>query len=153
MIRPSVILSICVRAETHTLLVVSLYLLFAGHNHPGGGFAGGLVAAGAVALRFVANTPEPPDQRSGPGSFQVMGGGLALALVAAIAPLFFGNSVFESSMATVESPVLGTAKISSVLAFDAGVYLVVVGAAMVLFEQLGRTRAGDASHTATEVTS
>ena len=54
MSRRSVILDACVRAEFHTLLLVSLYFLFAGHNQPGGGFAGGLVASCAFALRFVA---------------------------------------------------------------------------------------------------
>ena len=45
------ILDVVVRAEFHVLLIVSLYLLFAGHNQPGGGFVGGLVAGSACALR------------------------------------------------------------------------------------------------------
>ena len=52
--RRSVILETVIRAELPVLLVVSLYLLFAGHNQPGGGFAGGLVAGAAYALTLVA---------------------------------------------------------------------------------------------------
>ena len=55
--RRSMILDVVVRAEFHVLLVVSVYLLFAGHNAPGGGFVGGLVAASACALRMAAHGP------------------------------------------------------------------------------------------------
>ena len=42
------------RVIFHAVLVGSLYLLFAGHNQPGGGFVGGLVAGAAIALRYLA---------------------------------------------------------------------------------------------------
>ena len=35
-------------------MVGSLWLLFAGHNQPGGGFVGGIVAGAAVSLRYVS---------------------------------------------------------------------------------------------------
>ncbi|MEF3088067.1 MnhB domain-containing protein, partial [Bacillus altitudinis] len=44
----SIMLEVVVRILFHTIIVVSLYLLFAGHNLPGGGFAGGLVAGMAL---------------------------------------------------------------------------------------------------------
>ena len=50
----SLILEVIVRVLFHTIIVVSLYLLFAGHNLPGGGFAGGLVAGIALAVRYLA---------------------------------------------------------------------------------------------------
>ena len=52
--RRSMILDVCVQAEFHTLLLISLFMLFSGHNQPGGGFPGGLVAASAFCLRYVA---------------------------------------------------------------------------------------------------
>ncbi len=36
------------------VMVGSLYLLFAGHNQPGGGFVGGIVAGAAIALRYIS---------------------------------------------------------------------------------------------------
>lgn len=54
MTRRSVILDATVRLVFDAALVLSLYLLFAGHNQPGGGFVGGLVAGAALALRFLA---------------------------------------------------------------------------------------------------
>ena len=49
--RSSVVLETAVRLVFHTVLVFGVYLLFAGHNQPGGGFVGGLVAGSAFVLR------------------------------------------------------------------------------------------------------
>ena len=53
-VRHLVVVDVAVRLVVPAVLVGSLYLLFAGHNQPGGGFAGGIVAGAAVALRYVA---------------------------------------------------------------------------------------------------
>jgi len=53
-VRRSPIFDTGVDLISHTVLILSLYLLFAGHNQPGGGFIGGLVAAAGLALRYVA---------------------------------------------------------------------------------------------------
>ncbi len=52
--RRSVVLEVVTRILFHTILVFSVYLLFSGHNEPGGGFAGGLVAGLALVLRYLA---------------------------------------------------------------------------------------------------
>jgi multisubunit Na+/H+ antiporter MnhB subunit len=135
--RRSLILSACVRAEFHTLLLISLYLLFAGHNQPGGGFAGGLVAACALALRFAADGPEGLRRTAPVEPFVLLGAGLLLALVTAIVPLTLGGSLLDSASVELDLVALGHTKISSVLAFDTGVYLVVLGAALLLLEQFG----------------
>ena len=67
----------------------------------------------------------------------VVGGGLAIAAIVAGAPLLFGASLMESATWTLHPPLLGKIKLSSVLAFDAGVYLVVVGLVMMMFESFG----------------
>src|SRR5690606_12042043 len=50
----SLIMDTAARLIFHPAVVLSLYLLFAGHNQPGGGFVGGLVAAAAVGMYYVA---------------------------------------------------------------------------------------------------
>ena len=136
--RRSVILDVAVRAELHTLLLVSLYFLFAGHNQPGGGFAGGLIASAALCLRYVAggeaslarSVPVPPPI--------ILGAGLLLAIVTGTIPLLFGDQFLGSAILERDLPVFGNVKFTSVLAFDTGVYLVVLGMAMLLLEQFGR---------------
>lgn len=135
--RRSVILDVCVRAEFHTLVLISLYLLFAGHNQPGGGFAGGLVASCAFCLLFVAGG-EPSVQRVlkvPPTTF--LGVGMLCSVVTGMVSLVLGNEFLESTIWKVDLPVLGTVKASSVLFFDIGVYLVVLGMVLLILEQLG----------------
>ena len=45
---------VSVRVVFHAVLMMSLWLLFAGHNQPGGGFVGGLLAGSAITLRYIA---------------------------------------------------------------------------------------------------
>src|SRR5699024_456946 len=52
--RRSIIFEVVTRLIFHAIIVVSLYLLLAGHNLPGGGFAGGLLAGIAFAIRYLA---------------------------------------------------------------------------------------------------
>ena len=53
-VRRIVVVDVAVRLVFLAVMVGSIYLLFAGHNQPGGGFVGGLVAGAAIALRYVA---------------------------------------------------------------------------------------------------
>ena len=119
------------------VMVGSLYLFFVGHNLPGGGFAGGIVAGAAVALRYISGGIAEVRRLSRGQPWLVVGGGLLTAAIVAITPLLFGGAVMESAAWTLHPPLLGTIKLSSVLAFDAGVYLVVVGLVMMMFESFG----------------
>ncbi len=141
--RRSVILDTCVRAEFHTLLLVSLYLLFAGHNQPGGGFAGGLVASCAFYLRYIADGERGLRQVIRVDPPAVMGVGLLLALGTGTMPLLLGDAFFESAILELHPPLLGTVKVTSVLFFDIGVYVVVVGMALFLLEQFGGADGSD----------
>jgi multicomponent Na+:H+ antiporter subunit A len=135
--RRSLILDTTVRLVFDSVVVLSLYLLFAGHNQPGGGFVGGLVVGAAIALRYVAGGL--PEVRGilpiRPWFF--LATGLALAAGTAIAPLLLGQRLLDHAKLEVEVPVLGTMKATSALVFDAGVYLVVVGLVLMVFEALG----------------
>lgn len=135
--RRSVILDVCVRAEFHTLVLISLYLLFAGHNQPGGGFAGGLVASCAFCLLFVAGGEASVQRvlKVPPTTF--LGVGMLCSVVTGMVSLVLGHEFLESTIWKVDLPVLGTVKASSVLFFDIGVYLVVLGMVLLLLEQLG----------------
>lgn len=135
--RRSVILDTAVRAEFHTLLLVSLYMLLAGHNQPGGGFAGGLVAACACYLRYVAGGDAGLREVVRVDPPILMGAGLLLALGTGLTPLFLGDALFESAILELHPPLIGTVKVTSVLFFDIGVYIVVVGMALFLLEQFG----------------
>lgn len=52
--RRSIIFEVVTRLIFHSMIVFSIYLLLAGHNLPGGGFAGGLTAGLALTIRYLA---------------------------------------------------------------------------------------------------
>jgi multicomponent Na+:H+ antiporter subunit A len=136
-VKRSLILDTVVRAEFHTLLVVSVYLLFAGHNQPGGGFAGGLVAGAAFALRYVSGGVGEVREAIRVRPPTLLGSGLLLATVTEVVPLALGESVAEHDSLSADLPLLGTVKTTTVLFFDAGVYLVVLGMVLMVLEVLG----------------
>jgi multicomponent Na+:H+ antiporter subunit A len=136
-VRRIVILDRSVRVTFHALLVGSIWLLFAGHNQPGGGFVGGLVAGAAVALRFVAGGIAEVRSVSRFKPWTILGAGLILAAGTALVPMLFGREVLESALLEAHLPAIGAVKVTSSLAFDVGVYLLVVGLVLMVFESFG----------------
>ena len=125
--RPSMVLDVVVRAEFHALLVASLWLLFVGHNLPGGGFVGGLVVVAAFGLRLAAGGSAELLKSLRVRSEVVLGVGLLVATGTALLGLVNNGSLLESRELHVTLPWLGEIATSSAFFFDLGVYLVVVG--------------------------
>jgi len=132
-----VILDRSVRVLFHPVLIASLYLLFVGHNQPGGGFVGGLVAGAAVAMRYVAGGIEEVRRLSRFRPWTILGAGLLLSFVIASVPLLAGDEILETALFENEVPILGTVKATSAVFFDLGVYLLVVGLVLMVFEAFG----------------
>ncbi len=136
--RRSLVLDTVLDAVFRVALVFSLFLLFAGHNAPGGGFVGGLVASAALALRYVAGGV-PEVRRVAPWPAEVvLGVGLVTAVATGVGGWVWGTEFLESVEVEVVVPVLGTVKATSALSFDIGVYVVVVGITLAVLAVLGR---------------
>lgn len=132
-----IVLDVSVRVLVPAVFLGSLWLLLVGHNQPGGGFVGGIVASGAVVLRYVAGGIREVRSLSLAQPWSVLGAGLLIAGLTALTPLVFGNDVLESAVVEGDVPVLGHVKATSALAFDLGVYLVVIGLVLMVFESFG----------------
>lgn len=161
----SLLLTTTARALFHAIMAFSLYLLLAGHNAPGGGFAGGLVAGIALVLRYVEGTDPPYQPDGGAGDVDdqetrsvpvprpeprlrvqpgwLLGCGLLLAVLTGAASWLTGEPFLTSGKLALHLPVLGTVKATSALAFDTGVYLLVVGLVLALLRTLGREEAAE----------
>ncbi|HUF32609.1 MAG TPA: MnhB domain-containing protein [Acidimicrobiales bacterium] len=136
--RRSLVLDVGVRVTFHTVLLFSLFLLFAGHNAPGGGFIGGLVAGAAFMLRYVGGGADEV-QRIEPVTPEVLlGTGVIIAVLTGMASLVFGGDFLQSGYHPQDLPLLGKVSFTSVLVFDIGVYLVVVGLVVGVLRSLGR---------------
>lgn len=114
------------------LLLFSLFLLFRGHNEPGGGFIAGLVAAAAVVLYLFSMDIASARRVLRVDPRSLLGSGMLLAVLSGVPGVFRGQPFFTAQWWEVTVPGLGMVKLSSVLLFDIGVYLVVVGAVLTI---------------------
>jgi multicomponent Na+:H+ antiporter subunit A len=135
--RPSPILQRGIVAAAGPILAFSIYMLFAGHNQPGGGFAGGLVAGVLVVLVWAAGGSETVQRVLPIRSTVLMGAGLVIAASTGFASLLAGGAYLESAYVEITLPVVGEVKLVSALAFDIGVYLTVLGMSLGLVRALG----------------
>ncbi|MGD9798440.1 MAG: MnhB domain-containing protein [Acidimicrobiia bacterium] len=135
--RRSLVLDTTLRLVTDAALVLSVYLLFAGHNQPGGGFVGGLVAGSAVALRYIAGGLQEIHATAPMRPWTFLSVGLALAAGAALVPVAFGRAPLDQRAFEGQLAVLGDLKLTTATVFDGGVYLIVIGLVFMIFEGLG----------------
>jgi multicomponent Na+:H+ antiporter subunit B len=107
------------------LLMFSIFLLLRGHNEPGGGFVGGLVASTAYALYTIANGVRHSRKALyiNPGTFIYTG--LVMALTAAVIPFFLGFPFLTGLWP--DWKVGGIGHLSTPLLFDTGVFMLVFG--------------------------
>ncbi|WP_394280191.1 Na+/H+ antiporter subunit A [Microbacterium sp.] len=133
----SLMLEVIVRVLFHTIIVVSIYLLFAGHNLPGGGFAGGLVAGMALVMRYVAGGRYELGAAAPTDAGRLLGAGMLIAVGTAVVPLLFGLPPLQSTYWTWDLPIIGEGEFVTSTIFDIGVYLVVIGLVLDVLRSLG----------------
>lgn len=116
---------------TALMLIFSLFVLLRGHNEPGGGFIGGLLAASAVAVYGIANGVAPVRRALRLQPIVIAAWGLLFAGLSGV-PAFFAGRPFMTAF-WWEPEIAGEAiALSTVLVFDIGVYLVVLGAILTI---------------------
>jgi multisubunit Na+/H+ antiporter MnhB subunit len=126
-IRFSPLLAIGARTMVPTLVLFSIYTLVIGHDAPGGGFAGGLLGSAAVLLVYLAFGDRGVRRLLRLQSETILGIGLLIVSGVGVFGLLAGDALLESLKLAGALPVVGEVKLTSVLIFDAGVYLIVVG--------------------------
>ncbi|HEY9267742.1 MAG TPA: hydrogen gas-evolving membrane-bound hydrogenase subunit E, partial [Mycobacterium sp.] len=133
----SLVLEVATRLIFPVMMVLSAYFFFAGHNTPGGGFAGGLMAGLALVLRYLAGGRYELGETLPLDAGKILGAGLTLAAGTAAASLLAGAPALSSALIEVDVPILGTVKFVTALFFDLGVYLIVVGLVLDVLRSLG----------------
>ncbi|MDK4703293.1 Na+/H+ antiporter subunit B [Rhizobium sp. CNPSo 4062] len=112
---------------TALMLLFSVFVLLRGHNEPGGGFIGGLIAASALAIYGIACGVTAVRRAIVFHPLSIAGFGLLAATIAGIVSILAGVPFMTGlwiypHLFGIEVP------LSTVMLFDTGVYLVVVGA-------------------------
>jgi multicomponent Na+:H+ antiporter subunit B len=135
----SLILATATRLLIPLMLIFSIFLLIRGHNEPGGGFVGGLVAGAAFTLYAAVYGVSQAQNALRFDPKQVVGFGLLVAVVSGLLAFIQGLPFMTGLWYKEPLPVIG--KVGTPLLFDVGVYLVVLGIAativFTLFEMEG----------------
>ena len=133
----TLLLEMVTRVLFPTMLVFSFHLLLVGHYGPGGGFSGGLVAGLAFVLRYIAGGSAELSAVIRVRPPVLLGTGLAIAIVAGLAPTPFGRPVLSSVGWEADLPLVGTVSVQTNLFLDVGVFLLIIGVVLDLLRALG----------------
>jgi len=109
------------------MLLFSVFLLLRGHNDPGGGFAGGLVAAAGFCLDAFARNVTDARRSLRVYPKLLIGIGLLVALASGLPGLLLDNAFLGGQWVSLAIPLVGEVKVGTPLVFDVGVYLAVIG--------------------------
>ncbi len=127
-------------------LLVSVFIFLRGHNQPGGGFIAGLITAVALIMQYLTNGVAWTHARLSDNMHPAIGAGLLIATLTGLVSLILGYPFLTSTFTHLHWPVVGDFELASAMAFDLGVYLVVVGATLLILINLGLVH--QASHSA-----
>ncbi|MFC4557226.1 Na(+)/H(+) antiporter subunit B [Virgibacillus kekensis] len=122
------------------LLGFSIYLLFAGHSKPGGGFVGGLMTASAIVLMYMAYGAEvlekilPIDYRL------LIPVGLLLALGTGVGSFVFTEPFLSHTYEYFQVPIFGKMELATAMLFDIGVYITVLGVTITIILSIANDR-------------
>jgi multicomponent Na+:H+ antiporter subunit B len=137
----SLILMTAARYLMPLMLLFSVYLLLRGHNGPGGGFIGGLVASTAFSLYTFAYDVAEARRTLRVDPHLLIAAGLLAALTSGLPALIFHKPFLTGLWVERELPAPG--KVGTPSLFDTGVYLVVIGVVLTIIFELAERPEGD----------
>ena len=133
----SLILSTASRYLLPMLLLFSAFLLLRGHNLPGGGFSGGLVAAAGFTLYGFGVGMREARRLLRVSPATLIGTGLLMALASGAAALLVGEPFMTGQWGSLAVGETEGVKVGTPLLFDVAVFLVVIGSTLAVILTLG----------------
>lgn len=124
----------------YLIVLFSFFVFLQGHNAPGGGFIAGLIAGGMILIQFLSFSREDLEDVFRPIFHRLLGLGIFLAAGSGFFGWVTDRGFLKSFHWTFEFPWGGHLEITSVLVFDLGVYLIVIGMVVSIFMALEEKR-------------
>jgi multicomponent Na+:H+ antiporter subunit B len=109
-------------------IIFSLYLLFRGHNEPGGGFIGGLIGSIGFVFHALVFDSRTTIRKFRLNPVRLIITGLLLAVSSGIMAIFIGDPFMTALWADFYLPIIG--RPGTPILFDIGVYILVIGAVL-----------------------
>ncbi|AIT64020.1 Na+/H+ antiporter subunit B [Coxiella burnetii] len=110
------------------MLLFSLWVLFRGHNSPGGGFIAGLISASAFALYLITHGSKDLRRFLRFSLSSLLAIGLTVAVLAGLIALIFGKTFLTGIWLILTTHF----KLGTPLLFDVGIYLVVLSSTLII---------------------
>jgi multicomponent Na+:H+ antiporter subunit B len=136
----SVILQLAAKYLRWLLITFAVLALIRGHNEPGGGFIGGLMAGLAVVYRGFAFDAFQVKERLQNWTEWFIAGGLFIILLSFLPSLFLGKTLMTGVWVKIPIPLIGELKLGSPFLFDIGVFFTVIGVTLLFVFSLTQKR-------------
>src|SRR5690625_3996831 len=114
------------------LLGFAIYLLFAGHNSPGGGFVGGLTTSAAFLLMYISFGQSTIDKILSINFINLVPIGLMIALLTGLGSLICEKAFLTQTFGHVSLRLFGEFELAAARLVDLGVFLTVLGRTMTI---------------------
>ena len=124
--------AVIVRLLLPVAAMVSIFFLLRGHNEPGGGFVGGLIMAIAIILQYMMGGIAWVESRMRLHPQHWMALGLLCAALTGMSSWLYGRYFLDVMDWHLHVPLIGDVHLSTALFFDLGVYMLVVGATVLM---------------------
>lgn len=132
-----IILQTVTKVIIFIIITFSIYLFFAGHYYPGGGFIGGLMTASAVVLLFLAFDTVTVEHVIPIDFIQMIAFGLLLAVGTGALSMLIDIPFLTHFFHYFNLPLFGKTGLTTTILFDLGVYFVVVGITITIIKSIG----------------
>ena len=133
------------RALLPLALLISVFIFLRGHNLPGGGFIAGLITAVALILQYIALGMSWSQARLRFSYHAMAGAGVLIAALTGLGSWAFGRPFLTSAFGHFSLPLVGEFELATAMLFDLGVYLVVVGATLLILSNIGHVSQDESS--------
>lgn len=120
------------------LIIISIVALLRGHNYPGGGFIGGLLAGLAIVFQSLAYDVETirKKMKLSPQSF--IGIGLAIAAISLLPSIIGGAELMQAYWVKLQITESYVLKLGTPLIFDIGIFISVIGIVLMFIFNLSK---------------
>lgn len=133
----NLILRTIVARVVYIVFIFAVYLFFAGHNAPGGGFIAGLMTACGIVLLYVTNGSVFLKEKLHYDMKMLIPFGLFFAVGCGLGGVIFGYPFLTHTFFELELPFFGEIEFATAAIFDFGVYLCVVGGVSTIITSIG----------------
>lgn len=123
----SYIIQIAARRLLPVTLILSLLVFYRGHNDPGGGFIGGLLAGAGFIFYAMAFDTSEAERKLRVHPLMLIVAGFSFAFLSTLPSLFAGNPFFTGEWFSLNIPLIGKIDLGTPVLFDLGVYFTVWG--------------------------